>query len=238
MEFEVPARFLRNAASVLELGPPADVGVTLLDYMCRRIGIDSLAGLDVLDLGCGTRFADSIINRAVMLRSYTGIDIDPEMVAFLQTNVSDPRLDFRLLDARNPGYNPGGTPLGPDTILPVDGRSFDVICMFSVITHQLPDDAAIIFSLLRRHVRPQGWLFFSARIDDSSGASYREHDPGAPTALSIYSSGLLYALLAAAGWQVVSMVPANPDGLPILDSLLCRPAPVGDVESAAEQAAR
>jgi hypothetical protein len=44
--------------------------------MCQRIGIGSLAGLNVLDFGCGSRVAEAIINRNVPLKSYAGIVVD------------------------------------------------------------------------------------------------------------------------------------------------------------------
>ena len=129
---------MRNAPEVHALGPPADTGLALLDYMCRRVGLPSLEGLDVLDFGCGTRFADTIMDRHVPLRSYVGIDVNEPMVR-LATHATDPRLEFHLLDARNPKYNPNGQPLTAAATLPVDGRAFDEICMFSMITHQQPD---------------------------------------------------------------------------------------------------
>lgn len=42
MTFVVPPRLFRNAPNVLALGPPADIGLSLVDYMCRRIGIANL----------------------------------------------------------------------------------------------------------------------------------------------------------------------------------------------------
>src|SRR4249919_1008923 len=117
MTFVVPAKFLRNHPKVLELGPPADVGLRLIDYMCRRLGIADLDGLDMLDFGCGTRFADTLMNRAVRLRSYTGIDVQGEMIDFLSAQASDPRLSFFRFDARNPFYNRHGVAMTADTAL-------------------------------------------------------------------------------------------------------------------------
>jgi len=48
---EVPESLNRNAKGVRAMGDPADTGLMLINYMCARIGIDSLAGLDVLDFG-------------------------------------------------------------------------------------------------------------------------------------------------------------------------------------------
>lgn len=223
MAFVVPPKFLRNAKNVLDLGPPADVGLNLLQYMCRRIGVADLAGKDLLDFGCGTRFADMLMNRDVPLRSYTGIDVHREMIDFLVAEADDPRLSFQRFDAYNPMYHPQGVPMTADTPLPVGERRFDVICMFSVITHQLPGDAEALFAILRRYVRAQGRMFFSAYIDDETGADYGEEQPEKPTGLSRYSSAYLTRLLARTGWRVLSWAPPNDEDLPILDSFLCEP---------------
>ena len=208
------------------MGPPADIGLTLIDYMCRRIGIADLAGLDVLDFGCGTRFADTLMNRDVPLRSYPGIDVHGEMIEFPAREATDPRLSFHRFDARNPLYNPDGTPMSAETLLPVGERRFDVICMFSAIIHQLPEDARMLFAILRRYVRPDGHLFFSAYVDDEAGVDYYENIPENVAGLSTYSSSHLHRLLSETGWRALSCVPPTPEDLPILDSFLCTPVDV------------
>ena len=222
MTFVVPEQFIRNAKNVQELGPAADTGLSLLRYMCERIGVPDLGGLDVLDFGCGTRFADTILNRDVAVKSYVGIDVSKPMIDFLSATVSDPRLSFLHLNAWNPTYNNEGEPMTPATVLPVGDSTFDVACMFSVITHQLPADAHSIFTVLRGRVRPNGWLFFSACLEDGD-FGYRERTPERPTELSIYTPTLTKTLLQSAGWRIVSVEPPNPKGLPILDSILCVP---------------
>jgi SAM-dependent methyltransferase len=224
MTFSVPAHLLRNHAGVLDTVDPADAGAELIAYMCTRLDLPDLAGKDVLDVGCGTRFTDTLLNRDVAIGTYTGVDIDPQLVAFLRETVSDPRLSYRLFDARNPIYHPQGTPMGPTTELPVEGRRFDVLCLFSVFTHLQPDDAAVMLGMLRRHVRPDGRLFFSARIDDAAGVDYYEADPDQPTLRSRYSSAFLNRLVAEAGWRVLSTAPPWPDGVPVMDSYACAPA--------------
>ena len=218
----VPDKFNKNHTSIRDIGTPADTGLFLINEMARRIGLPTLAGKDILDFGCGSRFADAIVNRDVPLAGYVGIDVDREMIDFLAANVADKRLSFHHIDARNPAYNPGGKALSRDTALPVGERKFDVICMFSVITHQTPEDAAAIFAILRRYVREPGWLFFTAALAPGD-FGYREGIPERPTALSVYTVSLLQTLLADSGWEVASVQPRNPTGLPNQDSLLCVP---------------
>src|SRR5882672_6395982 len=92
--FVVPEKFNRNNPTVRAMGPPAETGLRLLEYVCQRIGIASLAGLDMLDFGCGSRFTDAIVNRSVPLKSYVGIDVYKEMIDFLAEHAKDPRLEF------------------------------------------------------------------------------------------------------------------------------------------------
>jgi SAM-dependent methyltransferase len=207
----VPRRFKRNAPQVLAMAPSADTGLWLLQYMAERIGIPDLAGLDILDFGCGSRFAEAITTHDIPLRS------------FLTQHVNDDRLSFHHLNAQNPKYNKSGDPLMRETVLPIGDKRFDVICMFSVITHQLPHDAQAIFAILRRYVKESGFLFFSACLAEGD-FGYREHDPEKPTELSVYSKDLLSELLEREKWRVVSIEPESPRDLPILDSILCVPA--------------
>ena len=223
MTFVVPEEFNRNAKNVQELGPAADTGLSLIRYMCERIGIPDLGDKDVLDFGCGTRFADTIINRNVPVRAYVGIDVFKPMIDFLSENVSDPRLSFYHLNAWNPIYNPDGESMSPTTVLPIGHRTFDVACMFSVITHQLPADALSILTILRGQVRSNASLFFSACLEDGD-FGYREGTPESPGALSIYTPTLIETLVQRAGWRIVSIEPRNANDLPILDSYLCAPA--------------
>ena len=214
----------RNAAGVRALGDPADTGLLLINYMCERIGIGSLAGLDILDFGCGVRFSQSIINRDVPIGTYTGVDVARNVINFLVSNVTDPRMSYIHVDFANPMYNRKGHKPDPDAPSPLADATFDVICMFSVITHQEPGDSRAIFKLLRRHVRPAGWLFFSAFIhgDDQP---FRELNPDRPRLRCSYSADLMQQILADAGWSQNSMANPNPRGIPIASSFLCAPAP-------------
>jgi SAM-dependent methyltransferase len=218
----VPRRFNKNAPDVYLAATPTESGSSLLEYLCQRLAIPDLRQHEVLDFGCGCRFAEAIVNRQIPIKSYVGIDLDKEMIDFLSSNITEPRLSFVHFDARNPSYNPGGEPISADTALPIGDRKFDVICMFSVITHQLPADAEAIFAILRRHIKDDGPLFFSAALEPGE-FGYAEKIPEHPTALSIYSPGMLRSLVERRGWEIVSLEGKNPDDLPILDSFVCIP---------------
>jgi SAM-dependent methyltransferase len=221
--FVVPERFNRNAENVRALGGPAFTGKVLLDYMTARLGWKNLAGKRVLDIGCGSCFASTIRTYDTPVGQYIGVDVDREMIDWLQRNAALPHLSFHLSDHRNPLYNPTGSP-EPDWSFAID---MDVCCMFSVITHQLPVDALAIFREARRRIAGNGFMFFSAHIH-STEDDYREMEE-TPTALSSYSRGHIERLLAEAGWNIFSEEPPNPPFpaspiiVPILNSFVCVP---------------
>lgn len=219
----VPERFNKNALNVRALGTPARTGKWLIEYMCQRLGAPNLGNFDVLDLGCGYRFAEAIINTPLAVKSYTGIDLDQEMIEFLTQHVVDSRLRFYHWNAHNPSYNPSGVALNSNIGLPSDPHTFDVICMFSVITHQLPTDALMLFRILRGRIRPRGRMFFSVNLQEMS-EGYREMIPDNPTGFSAYSYDFIRLLLKSADWLILSQEGKEPGGVPIQDSILCAPA--------------
>jgi len=140
--------------------------------MCADLGLENLEGLDVLDFGCGVRFAQAIVNRGLAVARYVGVDVYREMIEFLQANVADPRLEFVHVDAHNALYNPTGRDLDDAAdSMRIDGQ-FDVICLFSVVTHLAPHDYGSVLRLLRRYARPDGRLFFTLFIDEKTAGGH------------------------------------------------------------------
>lgn len=216
----MPDHFRRNSPNVLKLMPPHEAGVVLLEKMRVRLGLPSYRRVRLLDYGCGTRFTQAIIRGGIDIRSYTGVDVYAEMMEFLQANVHDRRFHHVVDDAFHPLYRPDGVPLGPDSRLPLAEHSFDVISMFSVITHQYPHDSSAIFTLLRRYVRPDGRLFFSCFLDDTID-QFEDRSPGKDGGYCVYHPDFLVPLVEACGWAEVDRRPSEG---PILgDSFVFRP---------------
>jgi len=221
--FEIPEKFNKNAPEVRARGSQAQTGAMLIQYMCERMGFENLGGSSVLDLGCGCRFTDAILNLGLPIKSYTGIDIDGELMRFFQENLQDERFFFSHWDVSNPLYNPEGAPLETNARLPIPDTVFDVVCMFSVITHQIPDDAAAIFTILRKYIKHDGFLFFSAGIYAPEG-EYMELVPSQVAGFSGYSLKLMESIVKSAGWTIISFEEKEPNGIPIQASFLCSPA--------------
>jgi SAM-dependent methyltransferase len=163
-ELVVPSELCRNVVS--DPAAVVDAAVELIAHMCGHIGVTDLGGLEVLDFGCGVRFTQAFLNRGVPIKHYVGVDVSPAVIDFLRSNVSDPRFEFFHLDAHNELYNPTGKPLSELTVPEIEGRRFDLICLFSVFTHLAPPDYAAMLELLRRFVKPDGRLFYTLFINE------------------------------------------------------------------------
>lgn len=217
----VPSEFDRNSPTVTSLMTPEQSGVWLLEWMRVQIGFDSYADKKVLDFGCGVRFTQAIINTGFPIGRYFGVDVYRPMIEFLQHNVRDSRFAYYCLDARHPTYNRRGKALTPDTVLPIGEHDFDIACMFSVITHQYPGDSRSIFSMLRRHVRPGGHLFFTCFLDDSI-AEFEDRSRKRDGGKVFYNPDFLTGLVESCGWRQVCMAPSV--GPLVGQSFVCRPA--------------
>lgn len=151
-------------------------GVELLNLMATSLGYADLAGVSVLDMGCGCKFTQAILDRGLSIGRYTGIDVYADMIGFLRESVSDPRFTFHHVNTHNAMYNPRGEPLSAATSLPVDEGSFDIICGFSLFTHLAPGDYVAMLKVLRRYVKPDGHLFFSVFINEETPGGFGRVD--------------------------------------------------------------
>jgi SAM-dependent methyltransferase len=217
----IPDELHRNAPVVHDLGPE-NTGSALIQLATECLGLKDLSASDVLDVGCGVRFTQTLINRDIPIRSYAGVDVHRPLVDYLRQHVDDPRFSFSHWNAHNAKYNPEGVRITPQARLPVDG-TFDVIWLFSVFTHLEPSDANALLAILRRHVRVGGALFFSAFLDDSID-SFEDRLPEHPLSYACYAERYMRALVEANGWSVSSVSPPSPKEAPLIQHhFVCRP---------------
>ncbi len=146
-----------------------EAGVFAVALLCHAMKREDLSGVDLLDVGCGTKLAETLLGNSMAIGSYVGIDVSADLIDWLQANVSDPRFEFHRLDAHNERYNPDGDDLGSFELLPVGERYFDLICLFSVFTHLAPHDYVSMLRLLRRHAKSDARLLFSLFLIDEEG---------------------------------------------------------------------
>ncbi len=200
---EVAKSLHSNSAEVSAAGYE-NTAQTLIELAQRATGLDSLADVDILDVGCGVRFTMAIINRAIPIRSYSGLEVDQPIIDFLKSKVErhDDRFHFERWDARNQRYNKDGFKMQATSVLPFAG-SFDLIWLFSVFTHLEPVDAAHMLVILRKHIRPAGKLFFSAFIDDDLDG-FEDRVPDKPLFTAYYGRGYMTEMIRNSGWRIDS----------------------------------
>jgi len=185
--------------------PPEVTGFHLLESMRRRLGWASLNEKSLLDFGCGVRFARTIHNLGLPLGRYVGIDVHAEAIAWLQDNLKDGRFKFAHVDARNTLYNPEGK-TDPDALVRLNLPPCEAACMFSVITHQGPQEARLTLTQLRRVARTGGRLYFTAFVDEEVH-DHIERVPDRPGLQSTYAPDTLIALVEAEGWRIDAIHP-------------------------------
>lgn len=219
---EIPKDLLRNSSKVLELGIE-NTGMTILNEGNKLLGYPDLADKDVLDIGCGTRFTQTIINRGLPIKSYTGIDIDERLIFYLSNHVKDSRFSFRYWNIHNEMYNPfGQKQLTKNTKLPLpQDKKFDVIWMYSVITHNDPEDTTCLLHILRHYVKKDGRLLFSALLDDNI-ATFEDKQKDQPLANVYYNGDFIRQIISQTGWQVEKFSANRPD-LVTQNMFLCKP---------------
>jgi len=174
----------------------------IIYLMAERLGLTDFSNTDILDVGCGTRFSAYMINHRVPVKSYTGIDVNADIISFLQTEATplDARFRYAHWPVQNALYNPEGTPLPLQNSLPISGP-FDVIWLFSVFTHLNPDDASAMLRILRKHIAPTGKLIFTCRINNTVDG-FIDRIPEQPLLRAVFSQTLMESLILNNGWRI------------------------------------
>ena len=247
LRLSVPREFRRGGKADNEVESVAS-GQDLITLMCRNLGKATLAETDVLDMGCGTKLVQAILDRELPVRSYVGIDVHTPLIEFLKVNVIDDRFTFFPSDTHNEMYNPEGKPLSANTRLPAQEEGFDLICLFSVFTHLAPHDYVSMLQVLRRYIRPEGRIFFSLFVNELTDgghgfvdsmrpyieAAMLEKDaaltppadfvdwvPGKPLLRAVYSRENALRLVRDTGWEVESL---NDPEKSVQHYMICKPA--------------
>lgn len=200
----------KNSKNVRKLGKPAETGKMVLDYVCSKLDIKTLTGKAVLDIGCGFRMVRTILEYEMEIGHYTGVELDADLIEYLRTEIDDPRFDFFYADQKNNYYNPqGGDDF--DRLDQSLRRAYDIITMFSVITHQVPDESRKTFALARKVIAPYGRLVFTACIQGEGHAAF-ESDVEDKGVLSSFPPSHLESLKqqAEAGANYMEWNPEKP----------------------------
>jgi SAM-dependent methyltransferase len=207
-----------------------DGGRDLLNYMSKALGLKDLGDSRVLDMGCGTKFTQAILNYNIPVGEYIGVDVYGEMIDFLRSSTDDPRFSFHHVDTHNDMYNPHGEKLSENTAITIDEHSCDVICLFSVFTHLAPADYTNMLKLMRRFASDDAKLMYTLYLDEvtnnghglieqialeagkpyqPSGEPFRDAFPGKPLQWALYTRDYALELIQGSGWKVAEICLPN-----------------------------
>jgi SAM-dependent methyltransferase len=202
----------------------------LLGVLARQLSRDDLDGVHVLDIGCGVKLTQALINHGLPIGSYTGIDVSAPVIDFLRSSVDDPRFAFHHVDFHNARYNPTGVQMTPDTVLPVERADFDLICGLSLVTHLAPDDTKSILAITARYAHERTQLVFTAFLDVhtegghglvdrysqalggdvSVGEPYQDYVADDVLRVALYSEPYMRELIVRSPWELVSITDPTP----------------------------
>jgi ubiquinone/menaquinone biosynthesis C-methylase UbiE len=62
--------------------------------LSRTLGTNDLSGVQLLDVGCGTKLVKALLDNSMPIGRYVGIDVSAESIEWLKANVCDPRFEF------------------------------------------------------------------------------------------------------------------------------------------------
>lgn len=159
-----------------------------------------LAGLDVMDIGCGIGGVDVLLAREYGAKSVTGLDIEEPLVLrcrerAARLGLSD-RLSFKLVEP------------GP---FPCPQASFDAVFSKDSMIH-IPDKPALFADVLRV-LRPGGMFLASDWMQSAAGPDSPEMATFVETSGLSFAMGIaddLPAMLQAAGFTDIHVVDRNP----------------------------
>jgi SAM-dependent methyltransferase len=213
----------------------------MLRDLASLLGLADLGDVSVLDVGCGVKFTQVLVNDELPIGRYVGIDVHEPLIEFLREHVADERFEYHHVDLRNDRYNPDGERMTAGTRLPVPEAAFDLICLFSVFTHLNPDDYVSMLTTLRRHVARDGHLVYSLYLDQLSEGGhglmdawsrkmgprsvgktvdFRDLTPGEPLKQALYTESYARALVEGTGWELERII--EPTEF-VQHQFLCRP---------------
>ncbi|MEH6608503.1 MAG: class I SAM-dependent methyltransferase [Halioglobus sp.] len=115
----------------------------------------------VLDIGSGYgRLAIPLSRFLSTDGSYVGIDVMQDAVVDCRQRISNEfdQFTFEHLDVHNGIYNADTSQAAADARFDLPDQQFDVVFMFSVFSHMMPEDVSAYLSEIARVLKPGGML--------------------------------------------------------------------------------
>lgn len=219
VKLSIPLKFRRGSQRENQRAS-VDSALAQLDYLDA---IRPIAGSTILDYGCGVKLTQSLYERDSPQRLYVGLDVYRQMIEYMQERLqSDPKYSYATVNFQNSMYNPDGIRMTADSMLPIDDQHFDIITLFSVITHMQPEDVRAILQILRHYASNDTLLLFSTFIDDSQSEDFVDENSERPLLRARYRRSFIEGITHDAGWRIEAL--RRPISGVIQHHLLCYPA--------------
>ncbi len=143
------------------------------DRLVRHCGLTLASSL--VEIGCGPgRLPIGIIDRVGEIRSYHGLDVSRNSVAWCKKHIArrHPSYRFVHIDVVNSRYNEGGTIAQEKLRLPLDNNSADIIFLYSVFSHLKTNDVQAYLGEFARLLRALTYLTNTALCCSIEHESY------------------------------------------------------------------
>ena len=180
------------------------------DRLVRHCGLTLASSL--VEIGCGPgRLPIGIIDRVGEIRSYHGLDVSRNSVAWCKKHIArrHPSYRFVHIDVVNSRYNEGGTIAQEKLRLPLDNNSADIIFLYSVFSHLKTNDVQAYLGEFARLLKPGGTLFLTAFVEpdvppeSENPPDYRGGNWDGPLHCVRFEEGFFRKLLAENGFEIV-----------------------------------
>lgn len=215
----VPRKFRRGQLGHDE-AMSVNSGLQLLDLIGQRKPVE---GAKMLDMGCGVKVAQALYERGSPQKLYVGLDVYKPMIRYMRNALSgNAKYRFKAVDFHNEKYNKDGVRMDEVDDFPVRRRDFDILTMFSVITHMVPDDARDVLKKLRAHAADDAVLIFSTFVSTEQEEDFVDLVPEKPLFKASYRKDFLETIIGECGWRIEEFHPIIKRV--ITNHYVCRPA--------------